>query len=48
MIEVGVGPFQPKKHTLPKQAYQKYKAWSTNTKLLKLNSLEKQMGHNLP
>jgi hypothetical protein len=24
MTEVGVGPPQPKKHTPPKQAYQKY------------------------
>jgi hypothetical protein len=41
MIEGGVGPLQPDKHTPPKQVYRKYKTWNTNTEPPKPNSLEK-------
>jgi hypothetical protein len=44
MIEGGVSPLQPKKHTPPKRIYTIY----TNTKPPKPNLLEKQMGHNPP
>jgi hypothetical protein len=41
MIEVGVGPFQLKKHIPPKQAYRKYETWNANMKPPKPNFLEK-------
>jgi hypothetical protein len=44
MIEIGVGPLQPEKHTLPKWAYRKYKIWNTNMEEPKPNSLRKVDG----
>jgi hypothetical protein len=41
MIERGVGPFQPDKHTPPKWLYQKYETWNANMEPLKPNSLKK-------
>jgi hypothetical protein len=48
MIVRGMGPLQPEKHIPPKRIYRKYETWSINMEPPKPNSLEKQMGHNLP
>jgi hypothetical protein len=48
MIEGDAGPFQPKKHTPPKQVYWKHETWNINIEPPKPNSLKKQMGHNPP
>jgi len=44
MIEAGVGPFQPKKHTFPKRVYRKYETKNINMKPSKPNSLENRWG----
>jgi hypothetical protein len=40
MTKGNVGLFQPKKHTLLKQVYQKYETWRTNMEPPKANSLK--------
>jgi hypothetical protein len=44
MTKGGVAPFQFKKHTPPKQVYQKYKIWNIDTGTIKARVYKKKDG----